>query len=72
MEIDKEIAKCLQEIKRLVEIDEMLKKRIQKISTIKGLGLITITTILAETMGFDQFPSAKQLESYSGYDVVQR
>ncbi len=71
-EIDKQIAKCLTEIKRLVELDKELKSRIHKLATIKGVGLITIITILAETMGFEQFRSAKQLVSYAGYDVVQR
>lgn len=33
--------------------------------------MITMVTILAETMGFDQFHSAKQLLCYAGYDVVQ-
>lgn len=70
--IDKEIAKCLKEIKRLTEEDKVLKERIRKTSTIKGVGLITVATILAETMGFEPFNSAKQLVSYSGYDVVQR
>ena len=72
LEIDKEIAKCVKEIKRLIESDSILKERIRKLSTIKGMGLITIATILAETMGFEQFGSAKQLVSYAGYDVVQR
>lgn len=72
VEIDKEIAKCLKEIKRLVELNQDLKERIRKLATIKGVGLITIVTILAETMGFEQFVNAKQLVSYAGYDVVQR
>lgn len=71
-EIDKQIAKCLAEIKRLVDLDKELKSRINKLATIKGIGLITMVTILAETMGFDQFHSAKQLVSYAGYDIVQR
>jgi transposase len=71
-EIDKEIAKALKEIKRLIETDSSLKEKIRKLSTIKGIGMITIATILAETMGFEQFNSAKQLVSYAGYDVVQR
>jgi transposase len=71
-EIDKQIAKCLAEIKRLVELDKELKSRINKLATIKGIGLITMVTILAETMGFEQFHNAKQVVSYAGYDVVQR
>lgn len=71
-EIDKQIAKCLAEIKRLVDPDNELKCRINKLATIKGIRMITMVTILAETMRFDQFHSVKQLVSYASYDVVQR
>lgn len=71
-EIDKEIERCLKEIKKAIEHDKVLKERARKVLTIKGVGLITVATILAETMGFDQFNSSKQVVSYSGYDVVQR
>lgn len=71
-EIDKEIERCLKEIKKTIEEDKVLKERLKKVLTIKGVGLITVATILAETMGFEQFHSSKQLVSYSGYDVVQR
>ncbi|MDF2855219.1 MAG: Transposase family [Neobacillus sp.] len=71
-EIDKEIAKCIREINTLVKSDADLDKKIEKLATIKGIGMITMVTILAETMGFEQFGSAKQLVSYAGYDVVQR
>lgn len=71
-EIDKEIQRCLKEIKKAIEEDKALKDRVKKILTIKGVDLITVATILAETMGFNQFQSSKQLVSYSGYDVVQR
>ena len=40
--------------------------------TIKGVGLMTLATIVAETLGFEHFKSAKQVVSYAGYDVVQR
>lgn len=71
-EIDKEIERCLKEIKKTIEQDKVLKEQVRKVLTIKGVGLITVTTILAETMGFDQFNNSKQVVSYSGYDVVQR
>lgn len=71
-EIDREIERCLKEIKKAIEQDKSLKEQVKKILTIKGVGLITVATILAETMGFDQFHSSKQLVSYSGYDIVQR
>ncbi|WP_312329820.1 transposase [Sphingobacterium sp.] len=60
------------EIKRPVDLDKELKCRINKLATIKSIGMITMVTIIAETMGFDEFHSAKQLVSYAGYDVVQR
>ncbi|WP_376787007.1 transposase [Sphingobacterium multivorum] len=40
--------------------------------TIRGVRLITVATILAETMGFEQFHNSKQLVRYSCNDVVQR
>ena len=71
-EIDKEIARCVKEINNLVKADLELNRRIEKLATIKGIGMITMVTVLAETMGFEQFSSAKQLVSYAGYDIVQR
>ena len=38
---------------------------------LKGLGILTIATILAETNGFDLFKNYKQLVSYAGFDVVE-
>jgi transposase len=71
-QIDQQILKCKQEIEMLIESDQELNERIKKILTIKGVGLITVATIVAETTGFEQFSNAKQLVSYAGYDVVQR
>lgn len=51
--------------------DSLLKKQVERVSKIRGLGLITIATILAETDGLALFESKKQLVSYAGYDVVQ-
>lgn len=70
--IDKQIDSCKLEIEKLVSSDEELNQRIEKICTIKGVGFMTVVTIVAETLGFDQFRSLKQLASYSGYDIVQR
>lgn len=70
-EIEKQIKICLAAIEKLISSDEELKEKIRKLNTIKGIGLITIATILAETSGFSGFSNAKQLVSYAGYDVVQ-
>jgi transposase len=37
----------------------------------KGLGTLTLATILAETNGFELFKNYKQLVSYAGYDIVE-
>jgi transposase len=71
-QIDKHIGDCLSAIKKLMVSDSSLQDKVQKLSTIKGVGLITIATIVAETNGFEGFSSARQLTSFSGYDIVQR
>lgn len=71
-QIDKQIAQCKLEIEELITSDEYLNNKVQNLLTIKGVGLMTIATILAETMCFEHFTSIKQLASFSGYDVVQR
>ena len=71
-QIDKQIQKISKEIERLCKSDEELWQKITKLMTIKGVGLITIVTIIAETFGFENTLSAKQLASYAGYDIIQR
>jgi len=56
----------------LISQDAWLERKVADLRTIKGLGLITIAIIIAETQGFQQITNAKQLTSYAGYDVVQR
>jgi transposase len=70
-EINKQIQICLAAIDKLIKSDEGLKEKVRKLNTIKGVGLITIATILAETSGFAGFNNAKQLVRYAGYDIVQ-
>jgi transposase len=60
------------EIKRIINADLEFKARIEKIATVKGLGLITIIIVLCETNGFDLFNSIRQVVSYSGLDVQMK
>lgn len=71
-EIDKQIIKTKTEIEKLIASDTSLNEKINKLLTIKGVGLMTIATILAETFCFEHFNSIKQVVSFAGYDVVQR
>lgn len=60
------------EIHQTVNKDPFVAERIKKISTVPGLRTITIVTVVAETFGFANITSIKQLSSYSGYDVQIR
>ncbi len=63
-ELDKAI---LQHIKSNQEVAE----RVKNICTMKGLGVLSVATVLAETNGFNLFKNYKQVVSYAGYDVVE-
>ncbi len=58
------------DIKSLVNKDVFLLSKIKKIETIPGVGFNTIVGVIAETGGFENISSIKQLTSYSGMDVV--
>ena len=58
------------EIEALLKSDEELDGKVQKLKSIKGVGVITIASILAETNGFALIKNRKQLASYAGLDVV--
>jgi len=58
-------------IEKTVRKDPVLCRKIEDINSIKGLGLISIATVIAETDGFALFENIAQLVSYCGYDVTQ-
>jgi transposase len=58
-------------VKSIVEEDKLLKTKFDKICKIKGLGLLSLAAIVAETNGFTAFENASQLVSYAGYDVIE-
>ncbi len=59
------------DIKSVIKSDAKLSKKVQKIKTIKGVGLITVVTVIAETGGFCLFNNINQLISYAGLDVIE-
>ena len=69
--IDKELLVLEKQIKQLIEQDALLKDKYEKISIIKGVGLLTFAVLVAETNGFELFENQSQLVSYAGYDVVE-
>ena len=52
---DKQIDETKQEITKLIDKDPILKPRIVQLCKIKGLGLLSVATIVAETNGFTGF-----------------
>lgn len=69
---DKQLKELDKLIKNHVDSDETVKEKVGNICKIKGIGLLTVATILAETNGFELFKNYKQLVSYAGFDVVER
>lgn len=69
--IDKQIADSVTAMEELVNSDETVKNRVADICRLKGVGLLTVATVLAETNGFALFGNARQLASFAGYDIVE-
>lgn len=67
--VDKQELEIRAELAALVKTDAELVKKINKITSIPGVGKLTAVIVLAETNGFDLIQSKKQLVSYSGLDV---
>jgi transposase len=68
----KQIKKCEEEIIKHIASEKWLKRKIEQLMTIKGVGLLTVAIIVGETQGFSMIENRKQLTSYAGYDVVQK
>ena len=60
------------EINALVKSEEQLKQSVETICSISGIGLLTATTVLAETNGFELIRNKRQLTSYAGLDVREK
>ncbi len=71
-QLDKQIEGLKTKMDQIIKSDRELKQRVDNLLTIKGIGILTIATIIAETNGFEEFNNIKQLVSYAGYDVVER
>ncbi|MBL4861487.1 MAG: IS110 family transposase [Crocinitomicaceae bacterium] len=70
--IEKQLKKCEEEIQKLIASEDWLTEKVKKLTTIKGVGFMTVAIIVAETLGFEQFYNIKQVASFAGYDVVER
>jgi transposase len=69
--VETQIKQVKLSIEAVVQADPNIKERFDKIITIKGIGLLTLATVIAETNGFKLFENQRQLTSYAGYDVIE-
>jgi transposase len=70
--IAKQILDTVAEITQQIENEPLLKEKIKRICTIKGVGIITAVTVIAETNGFNLIRNKKQLVSYAGLDIITK
>ena len=68
--LEKQARQIVLELHDLVESDVSFSERIDNICTVKGVGFMTVVSVLAETQCFKLVTKQKQLASYAGYDVV--
>ena len=68
--LQRQITLIQKELRSLVKADPQLALHLKQIKTAKGLGDITILTVLAETRCFQLISNHKQLTSYAGLDIV--
>jgi len=70
--INSQIDAVERDVKQLVDTDDFILDKVNKLTTIPGVSFSTVVGIIAETAGFVNIKSIKQLTSYSGLDVVQK
>jgi transposase len=56
----------------LVKQNKEIKKSVELICSIPGIGTLTAVTVLGETNGFELIRNKRQLTSYAGLDVKEK
>jgi transposase len=70
-QIDLQLKACVQSIEKAIESDPDWARKVAQICAIKGVGVLTVAQVMAETNAFALFTNQGQLVSYAGYDVVE-
>ena len=70
--IEKQKTEIVKEINAIVKGNKALKEKVSIICSIKGVGVLTAVTVIAETNGFNLIRNKKQLVSYAGLDVQEK
>ncbi|WP_036151154.1 IS110 family RNA-guided transposase [Maribacter forsetii] len=70
--LNTQIAAVEEDMQLLISKNEVLKRKLDYLTSIPGISFISAATVIGETLGFESIVNAKQLASYAGYDVVLR
>lgn len=70
--LDQQVNEIEKEINIIVKENTWLNERVNNICSVKGLGVITVVSVIAETDGFNLIRNCRQLVCYAGYDVVHK
>jgi transposase len=68
--LDKQTKQIEKDLHDIIHNDKDLYEKVERLCKIKGLGFISIVTVIAETNCFELVTNQKQLASYAGLDVV--
>lgn len=68
---EKQVKAVKKDIVSHIQSNEEVKRKVANICLIKGVDVLTVATLIAETNGFELFKNQSQLVSYAGYDVVE-
>ncbi|SFE88190.1 IS110 family RNA-guided transposase [Spirosoma endophyticum] len=68
---DQQLEALERAIQQLIKDDEVLHLQVKRLIAIKGLALLSVAVLIAETNGFEGFTNQRQLVSYAGYDVIE-
>nr|WP_260171646.1 IS110 family transposase [Pedobacter cryoconitis] len=71
LNINKQLRETEKNVHAHLYSDDKIAERVDHIVAIKGIGHMTVATVLGETNGFLLFKSISQLISYAGYDVIE-
>ena len=69
--IEQKIARLLKKIEDLISSDEELARKVELLTSVKGIGKLTATYLIAYLPDINSFESAKQLAAYAGLSPKQ-
>lgn len=68
---EKQVKILKKDIINHIESNPEVKRKVSHICLIKGVDILSVATVVAETNGFELIANQSQLVSYAGYDVVE-